>query len=266
MQHGAEIFSLAGKTALITGATGYLGTAMAFVLAEAGAKVLVNSRSEVRGNDLVHRIRAAGWQAEPAVFDVCNLVSVQGFFEGYASDALDILVNNAYVGGAGSVELSAAESYGKSYEVTLLAAHNMLQQALPCLRKAVQQSGDASVINIASMYALVSPDQRIYDTPKAVNPPFYGAAKAGLIQWSRYAACEFGREGIRVNSISPGPFPSEAVQSGNPSFIQALAQKVPLGRIGQADEIKGPVLFLASSASSFVNGANLVVDGGWTSW
>lgn len=266
MQHGAEIFSLAGKTALITGATGYLGTAMAFVLAEAGAKVLVNSRSEERGNDLVRRLRDAGWQAELAFFDVRSLESIKSFFERYAGDALDVLVNNAYVGGAGSVELTSAESYGKSYEVTLLAAHNMLQQSLPCLRRAVERSGDASVINIASMYALVSPDQRIYDTPQAVNPPFYGAAKAGLIQWSRYAACEFGREGIRVNSISPGPFPSEVVQSGNPSFIQSLAQKVPLGRVGQAPEIRGPVLFLASSAASFVNGANLVVDGGWTCW
>lgn len=266
MQHGTEIFSLTGKVALVTGATGYLGTAMAFALAEAGAKVLVNSRTKERSNGLVRQLRDAGLHAEPAVFDVCSLESIRNFFEAYRGEPLSILVNNAYMGGAGSVEVSDAASYGKSYEVTLLAAHNLLQQALPALRQAVRHSGDASVINIASMYALVSPDQRIYDSPQAVNPPFYGAAKAGLIQWSRYAACEFGREGIRVNSISPGPFPSKAVQSGSPLFIQALAQKVPLGRIGQALEIKGPVLFLASSASSFVNGANLVVDGGWTSW
>jgi NAD(P)-dependent dehydrogenase (short-subunit alcohol dehydrogenase family) len=266
MQKGIDIFSLANKTALITGATGYLGSAMAFVLAEAGAKVLVNSRSEKRSNELVYRMRKAELQVEPAVFDVCNLDSIKSFFEKRKSDSLDILVNNAYVGEAGNIEVSGASAYGKSYEVTLIAVHNMVQQALPALRRAAQKSGDASVINIASMYALVSPDQRVYDSPQTVNPPFYGAAKAGLIQWSRYAACEFGREGIRVNSISPGPFPSEEVQSSNPSFIQMLVQKVPLARIGQAQEIKGPVLFLASSASSFVNGANLVVDGGWTSW
>ena len=134
------------------------------------------------------------------------------------------------------------------------------------MRKAVQQNGEASVINLASMYAMVNPDQRIYVSAAEVNPPFYGAAKAALIQWTRYAACEFGAEGIRVNSISPGPFPSEAVQKNNPAFIEKLASKVPMRRIGLSDEIKGPTLFLASSASSFVNGTNIVVDGGWTCW
>jgi NAD(P)-dependent dehydrogenase (short-subunit alcohol dehydrogenase family) len=116
------------------------------------------------------------------------------------------------------------------------------------------------------MYAMISPDQRIYESASGVNPPFYGAAKAALLQWTRYAACEFGAEGIRVNSISPGPFPSELVQKGSPAFIEKLANKVPMGRVGQSAEIKGPILFLASSASSFVNGANIVVDGGWTCW
>ncbi|WP_153020698.1 SDR family oxidoreductase, partial [Pseudomonas sp. BMS12] len=168
--------------------------------------------------------------------------------------------------GGGTIEISDSLSYIKSYEVTLVAAHNMLRHALPCLRQAVEKSGYASVINIASMYGLVSPDHGVYSSPQSVNPPFYGAAKAGLIQWSRYAACEFGRENIRVNSLSPGPFPSKSVQIDNPSFVESLSKKVPLGRIGYSDEIKGPVLFLASSASSFVNGANISVDGGWTSW
>lgn len=266
MSHGTDVFSLKGKVALITGATGYLGSAMAFVLAEAGAMVLVNSRSHARSNELVGNIRRSGNEAIPAVFDVSDEASIRSFFEEHPGLSLDILVNNAYVGGGGSLEISESSSYVKSYEVTVVAAHNMLRYSLPCLRRAVKTSGDASVINIASMYALVSPDQGIYDSAQSVNPPFYGAAKAGLVQWSRYAACEFGREGIRVNSISPGPFPSDKVQKENPSLIDALSKKVPLGRIGRADEIQGPVLFLASSASSFVNGTNLVVDGGWTSW
>lgn len=266
MSQGTDIFSLKGKVALITGATGYLGSAMAFVLAEAGAMVLVNSRSHARSNELVESIRRSGYEANPAVFDVSDEVAIKNFFDENPELNLDVLVNNAYIGGGGSIELSESSSYIKSYEVTIVAAHNMLRYSLPCLRRAVKASGDASVINIASMYALVSPDQRIYDNAQSANPPFYGAAKAGLVQWSRYAACEFGQEGIRVNSISPGPFPSENVQMGNPSFIESLSNKVPLGRIGRSDEIKGPVLFLASSASSFVNGSNLVVDGGWTSW
>jgi len=266
MKKGVQVFSVHGKTALVTGATGYLGSAMAFVLAEAGAHVLVNSRSLERSEALVKSLVDSGYSAESAVFDVTNQQGIDRFFSGLQEKPLHVLINNAYVGGGGSIELSKAEAYADSYDVTVLAAHNLLKAALPALRKAVQQDGDASVINLASMYAMVSPDQRIYESASGVNPPFYGAAKAALLQWTRYAACEFGAEGIRVNSISPGPFPSESVQKNSPAFIERLASKVPMGRIGLSDEIKGPILFLASSASTFVNGANIVVDGGWSCW
>lgn len=266
MKKGIEIFSLAGKTAMITGATGYLGTAMANVLAEAGAHILVNARSQERSDVLVKSLVDSGYTAESAVFDVTDQQAMNTFFMARPESPLHILINNAYVGGAGSIELSKAEDYAKSYDVTVLAAHNLLLAALPSLRKAVLQSGEASVINVTSMYAMVSPDQRIYESAHGVNPPFYGTSKAALLQWTRYAACEFGGEGIRVNAISPGPFPSESVQSGNPDFTNKLANRVPMGRIGLSEEIKGPTLFLASSASSFVNGSNIVVDGGWTCW
>lgn len=266
MKKGIEIFSLAGKTALITGATGYLGTAMAYALAEAGAHILVNSRSQERSDALVKSLIESGCTAESAVFDVTDQRALNIFFQTRQDAPLHILINNAYAGGAGSIALSKAEDYAKSHEVTVQAAHNLLQAALPSLRKAVSQNGDASVINLASMYAMVSPDQRVYASVQGVNPPFYGTSKAALLQWTRYAACEFGAEGIRVNAISPGPFPSTSVQASNPDFIDKLANKVPMGRIGLPEEIKGPALFLASSASSFVNGSNIVVDGGWTCW
>lgn len=266
MKKGTQIFSVQGKTALVTGATGYLGTAMAFILAEAGAHVLVNSRSQERSDALVKSLTDNGYSADAAVFDITDQQGIDRFFSARKERPLHILINNAYIGGGGNIELSKAEAYVGSYDVALIAAHNLLIAALPALRKAVRQDGDASVINLASMYAMVSPDQRIYATPSGANPPFYGAAKAALLQWTRYAACEFGAEGIRVNSMSPGPFPATSVQADNPDFISKLAHKVPMGRIGQSDEIKGPTLFLASSASSFVNGNNLVVDGGWTCW
>jgi NAD(P)-dependent dehydrogenase (short-subunit alcohol dehydrogenase family) len=266
MNLGLKAFSLRGKTALVTGATGHLGSVMAMALAQAGAKVLVNSRSLARSQALTLALTNAGCSAEPAVFDVTDKSAVDDFFSARERQALHILINNAYLGGAGSIELSDAQAYTGSYDVTVVAAHNLVRAALPSLRLAVQADGDASVINLASMYALASPDQRVYDSLGSANPPFYGAAKAALLQWTRYAACEFGAEGIRVNSISPGPFPSVAVQKSNPEFIQKLAAKVPMARIGRAEEVAGPVLFLASAAASFVNGANLVVDGGWTSW
>jgi NAD(P)-dependent dehydrogenase (short-subunit alcohol dehydrogenase family) len=266
MKKGTEIFNLAGKTALITGATGYLGSAMASVLAEAGAHILVNSRSQEPCDALVKAIVDSGGTAEAAVFDVTDEKALTAYFKAKQEIPLHILINNAYVGGAGSIELSTAAAYADSYSVVVKAAHNILNAALPSLREAVKQSGEASVINLTSMYAMVSPDHRIYKTEKEVNPPYYGAAKAALLQWTRYAACEFGCEGIRINALSPGPFPNETTQAGNADFIERLSSKVPLGRIGQAQEIKGPTLFLASAASSYVNGANIVVDGGWTCW
>lgn len=266
MKKGVQIFSVQGKTAMVTGATGYLGSAMANILAESGAHVLINSRSRERCDALVRSLIDKGYSAESAVFDVTDQRETGHFFSRYQDQPLHILINNAYAGTGGAIKFSKADDYICSYDVTMTGAHNMLIAALPSMRKAVQQGGDASVINMASMYALVSPDQRIYDLSSGVNPPFYGAAKAALLQWTRYAACEFGAEGIRVNSISPGPFPSNAVQDSSPDLIIKLAYKVPMGRIGHSDEIKGPTLFLASAASSFVNGTNLIVDGGWTSW
>lgn len=260
-----SMFSLRGRTALVTGATGHLGRQVAQAFAAAGAHVLVNARSTDAVADLVAAIRASGGQATPLAFDIRDAGAARdalGRFEG----PLHALVNNAYVGGAGRLEGADPQAYRESYEVAVVAADGLLQAALPALRLGAKGQGGASIVNFASMYGMVSPDQRLYDSPSGANPPFYGAAKAALIQWTRYAACELGPQGIRVNSVSPGPFPSESVQLAAPDFVARLAARVPMGRIGAASEVAGPVLFLASPASSYVNGANLIVDGGWTAW
>lgn len=238
---------------------------MAWALAEAGGNVLVNSRSPERCQALAATINDAGYSAESAAFDILNETAVKQFFITRGDVPLHCLINNAYSGGAGTIATAQSGEYRHSYETSVVAAHNLLRAALPSLRRAVQANGDASVVNVASMYGLVSPDFMIYDSHSNTNPPFYGAAKAALLQWTRYAACEFGGEGIRVNAISPGPFPSDEVQKTNPAFVKRLASKVPMGRVGGASEIQGAILLLASSASTFINGANLSIDGGWTS-
>ena len=265
MNKGIEIFSLKGKTALVTGATGYLGQSMVQALAEAGAHVIINGRNTERVLMLTETLSGKMLSVERAIFDITKPSEIDDFVKNL-NRPLDILINNAYSGSAGNISCSKGDSYTNSYDISLVATHNLLQKLLPNLREAAKTNGGSSIINIASMYGIVSPDQRIYDSPQGVNPPFYGAAKAALIQWTRYAACEFGKENIRVNAISPGPFPSKSVQDANPEFINRLKQKVPMGRIGLSDEIQGAILFLASSASSYVNGSNLVVDGGWTCW
>lgn len=259
------LFSLAGKRALVTGSTGHLGVEIARGLGRAGATVYVNSRSQERASEQVRVLHKEGLAAEMAVFDVTSDQEVTDFAATMVG-SLDVLINNAYAGGAGSIKCATAEEYASAYNVGLIAAHRVFQAFYPHMQSAVAVSGDASVINVASMYGMVSPDPRVYASPEAANPPFYGAAKGALLQWTRYAACEFGPEGIRFNAISPGAFPSKNVQQQNTAFVTKLVNKVPMDRIGDPSDLVGPVVFLASKASSYVTGTNLVVDGGWTSW
>jgi gluconate 5-dehydrogenase len=129
----------------------------------------------------------------------------------------------------------------------------------------MKRQNAGSIINIASMYGIVSPNPALYRGTEFFNPANYGSGKAAIIQFSRYTACFFAKYGIRVNAISPGAFPNQKVQKDQ-IFLERLCEKVPLGRIGQPEELKGAVVFLASRAASYITGINLVVDGGWTAW
>lgn len=261
-----SVFDLSGREALITGASGYLGRDICLALARAGAHVLVNARTTSGCEDLVEEIEDSGANASAAPFDISDEAAVADFVASRADKPLHILVNNAYSGEGGTIATAPSNAFRKALEIGLVSPHHLFQSLLPQLRMGRKEAGDASVINIASMYGLVSPDLRNYHSAESSNPPFYGAAKAALVQYTRYAACEFGPEGIRVNAVAPGPFPALEVQQSAAEFIQTLAARVPLGRIGQAHEIGGPVTFLASSAATFVTGIVLSVDGGWTCW
>ncbi len=266
MNDTAQLFSLAGKSAFVTGATGYFGQEIAFALAQAGAHVFLNSRNRDSCDKLADKMLAAKLSASVAAFDINDTGSIQKFFKQLDGRALDIIINNAYSGGGGTIATSDEDDYLNAYKTTIGATHNLMKFGMDNLTKASQENGYASVINISSMYGVVSPDLRLYDTPQAANPPFYGAAKAALLQFTRYAAVEFAPLGIRVNALVPGPFPASHVQESSPEFIAKLENKVPLGRVGQAGEIRGPIVFLASSASSYITGSEIVIDGGWTCW
>lgn len=264
-----SIFRLDGRVAFLSGATGWLGHSMARALAGAGAHVILNARNREALEALAAEIINCDGGVSTACFDVTNSAALREQVGAIAKrhGRLDVLVNNASAGRSGTIESATSEDFEQLYRVNVTAAFELIQMVLPILRKAAQLNrGGASVINIASMYGSVSPDGSIYGSSGANNPPYYGAAKAGLIQLTRYSACHLAPDGIRVNSISPGPFPSPRYLEADPAFHERLKAKTPMGRTGDPAELEGPLLFLASDASSYVTGVDLAVDGGWTAW
>ncbi len=259
-----ELFRLDGRTAFVSGAAGHLGRAMVFALAQAGAHVIVNGRDRARLEELAQELAAQGGSAECAAFDVGDSERVRAFFA--SRPRLDVLVNNAIAMTPKPFASVADGDFAETYRTGVIAPFEIVRAALPALRAAASEAGEASVVNIASMYGVVAPDRRIYSHPEQASPLHYGPAKAALLQLTRHLAAELGAERIRVNALVPGPFPRPAVTAQDAPFGARLAGRTMLGRTGNADEIRGPLLFLATPASSFVTGAALAVDGGWTVW
>lgn len=265
MQHAPQaLFRLDGRVAFVSAAPGHLGSAMARVLAGAGAHVIVNARNDERLKKFQQSLCAEGHSVQRATFDVADARQVRAFFRNVPR--LDILVNNAISMTPKPFQALEPSDFAQTYASSVTAAFEMVRAARPALRAAASEAGEASVINIASMYGLVSPDARLYGQPDQASPFHYGPAKAALLQLTRHLAAEVGPENIRVNALVPGPFPTADVQAKDPEFAARLAGKTMLRRLGGAEEIAGPLLFLASRASSFVTGSALTVDGGWTAW
>lgn len=260
-------FDIQKKVILVTGAAGHLGSAIVKRLHKAGAYIYINGRNEEKLSNLINDIEPSSNQLYALPFDISDEKMRRKALEIIKSQHgyLDGLVNNAYAPLAGSVYEATYEDFQTSLGTNVSATFALSQDCLPLLKKS-KESPSSTIVNIASMYGMVSPDPSIYGASGMNNPPFYGASKAAIIQLTRYLAAHVIQDNIRTNAVSPGPFPPEDIKNSMPEFHQELCKKTPMNRIGHANEVAAVVHFLISNDSSYINGANLPVDGGWTAW
>lgn len=267
---GAEMFSLNGKPAVVTGATGLLGRQHCLALAEAGASVIL-ADLDIIACRAVQQTLPGGphLSVRTDVTDPASLAAARGLIlETFGH--IDVLVNNAAVNDmfenpALATEQSRFEYYPlhmwlKSLEVNVTGVFLAAQ----ILGTPMARRGAGSIINIASTYGMVGPDQSLYQKPDGeqvfYKSPAYPATKGAVLNFTRYLAAYWGKNGVRVNSLSPG-----GVENGQDAwFVDNYSRRTALGRMARPADYKGALVFLASDASSYMTGANVVVDGGWT--
>ena len=254
------------KTVVVTGPTGHLGSAIVSrLLASFNVVGISRTASSIKCN----RCLGEGSSGHYIPLDVdLSVLSDNDLFELIQNcisntDSLLVgLVNNAftfYPQTALSVDTNSVHCAAESF----LGIHLRLSLAVSELLKVGQEG---SIVNITSMYGRVSPRPDIYSSVNSINPILYGSFKAGLIQATRYLSSLLAPEGLRVNSVSYGPVPSIEIQNADPDFISLLAEQTHLRRIGDPREAAGVIDFLLSDHSSYVTGADIPVDGGWTAW
>jgi NAD(P)-dependent dehydrogenase (short-subunit alcohol dehydrogenase family) len=267
-------FDLTGKTAIVTGGGGILGQGFCEVLAAHGANVAVFDVSDSAAAKTVTALKQSATAANVLAV-ACDVSSPESVNAAVARvvetlGGIDILHNNAATKTANLADFfERFEDYKLATwrEIMSVNLDGMFLMAQAAGKQMLAQGRGGSIIQTASIYGVVGPDQRIYEGSqylgRAINTPaVYSASKAAVIGLTRHLAAYWGNHGIRVNTLTPG-----GVESGqNDVFSQKYSARVPLGRMARADEMQSALLFLASDASSYMTGQNLVVDGGLSSW
>jgi NAD(P)-dependent dehydrogenase (short-subunit alcohol dehydrogenase family) len=254
-------FSLQGRSALVTAGAGPLfGSSISEALAEAGATVITASRSLERNEQFADSLRQRGHDAHGLQLDIADMDSIDALHSEVIGrfGRLDVLVNSALSRGghAGGLAEQTPENWRIAADGDFAGLFRICQRFIGNM---VEQ-GRGSIINISSIYGVVSNDPTIYEGTAMRQPPSYNFVKAGMINFTRYLACYYGKQGVRANCISPGGYFDNQPQP----FLEQYNRRVPLGRMLGNDDIQGAVVFLASDASNYVTGMNLMVDGGWT--
>lgn len=257
-----QLFDLSGRVALVTGASGHLGAALAEALAEAGARVVVASRDASTAQTVAAKLGGAqnGRHVGVAIDHMDEASCERGFADAVAATGqIDILVNNSHEPLSADWRSVTAEQFTR--QLANATGYFLLSRLLR--DHAVERGTPASIILLGSMYGLVGSYPDAYEGVAPASPAAYHALKGGVVHLTRHLAVYWAKDRVRVNCLSPGPFPSEKAPR---ELITRLETKSPLARMGQPHELKGAIVFLASDASSYVTGHNLVVDGGWTAW
>jgi gluconate 5-dehydrogenase len=254
-----ELFDLTGRVALVTGATGHLGSAMARALAEAGATIVAASRDAGRARAAADAL--PGGRHHGVALDHMDPAALErGFAEALAlAGKIDVLVNNGHEPEPNDWTTVTPEQFTRH----LANATGYFLLARLVRNHAVERGAPASVVMLGSMYGLVASYPDAYDGVCPASPVAYHTLKGGIVQMTRHLAAYWAADGVRVNCLSPGPFPGEKAPA---AMVERLRTKLPMKRMGRPHELKGAIVFLASDASSFMTGQNLTVDGGWTAW
>ena len=270
------LFSLEGKTVLLSGASGFLGRTMLQALLDNGATVLAFGGSE-RVEKHVAMLKAKGGADRVHAYrvDLYDVPAVEAALERVNRDhaVVDVIVNNAHELGPrtgfnvpeGHLQNATFDGWMRNLTAGVYWAALTTQR----IGEGMRARGKGSIVNISTMYAVVAPSPQLYAGTNFINPPGYSASKAALLAFTRYTASFWGPFGVRANAILPGPFSNVEENSENSvapddPFLERLKARTVLGRVGSPRELVGALLYLASDASSFTTGQALVVDGGWT--
>jgi NAD(P)-dependent dehydrogenase (short-subunit alcohol dehydrogenase family) len=249
-------FSLKGKVAIVTGAGQGLGRQFALALSDAGATIIIAELNAETGLKVEKEIQALGYKAMYVQMDVVEPASVQSAVKASleAFDRIDILINNAGISIWGDAETMPRKDWRKVIDVNLNGVFNCCQ----AVGRVMLKQGSGSIINIASMSGT------IVNIPQ--HQANYNASKAAVIHLTKSLAVEWAKRGVRVNCISPGYMHTELVQDlfSDPSYGGVWFERTPMGRPGRLEELGPLIIFLASDASSFMTGSNIVIDGGYS--
>lgn len=268
-----DLFDLSGRVAIVTGGIGLLGTEFCRTLAESGASVIIADLDGEAADKLATSLKKKGYSAQGQQTDVTSTPSVQDMVN-KAIDAygqVDILVNSAALDPKFDSQTKARQAvpfedtpldiWRKALDVNLTGAMLCCQAVSKIMLE--QESG--VIINVASIYGIVAPDQRLYmqeGRDPQYKPAYYTVTKAGILGLTKYLSAYYAGKNIRVNAITPGG----VFNDHEDEFVQKYAARTVLGRMAEKDEMNGAILFLASDASKYMTGANLIVDGGWSTW